>query len=289
MKTGFNDLDKIINLSEPQLILIPELIPCNDYDCNIDYLFVNNILHNIGIEQKIPSAIFSFDVDDIKTRVCNLTLEMDWSLVKATYFLEEEFEKDVIKKYRKGNKVQIPLNDYIDDEEIDFGVISEYVLSDRKIKKFENEKYNLDNSNLYIEEIENSLNYAFDSFKERCINLKKEKDIRIIGIVECIDLTQDNYSLAIKKLADLARELDIIFIVELSRKYNFINFNKNIKEYLDEFQKMIEYSDIVITPKFSYTTYNGYSDIELFVSQKDKKEIRKCELKYDMNINKIAN
>ena len=289
MRTGFDDLDSIINLSEPQLILIPELIPHNDYDCNIDYLFVNNILHNIGIEQNIPSAIFSFDVDDIKTRVCNLTLEMDWSLVKATYVLEECFEKDVIKKYRKGNKVQIPLNDYIDDEEKDYGVISEYVLSERKIKKFENEKYNLDNSNLYIEEIEDVLNFTFDNFKERCINQKKEKDIRIIGIVECIDLTQDNYSLTIKKLADLARELDVIFIVELSEKYDFINFKKNIKEYLVEFQKMIEYSDIVIIPKYSYTTHNECSDIELAISQKDKKEIRKCELKYDIKLNKIIN
>ena len=48
MKTGYYELDNIINLNKPQLIV------CSSADCVIESFFTN-VLRNISVDQKIPA------------------------------------------------------------------------------------------------------------------------------------------------------------------------------------------------------------------------------------------
>ena len=112
-------------------------------------------------------------------------------------------------------------------------------------------------------------------------------NIKVIGI-EAFYFTflRTSQDITTKKLAKLARQLDIVFIVEFALQYDFLSYyNKNMPVYMAETYDLVKNSDIVIAPLFKYLD----STILLFVSIKGDKDSKVIELKYDMNINKIVN
>ena len=78
MKTGFNDLDKFIDLNTPKVILITNLIGENEKISNVHYnrnFLLNNIMYNVGIIQDIPSAYFTDNSKYTKIEICNMILD----------------------------------------------------------------------------------------------------------------------------------------------------------------------------------------------------------------------
>lgn len=238
MKTELYDLDKIININEPQLILVDRLDIIQDSFKDADALLLN-ILSNIGIDQNIPSLLFSYFNDYNKLDIFSNRLEIDINRIEDTI---------IVKNILGPEYVRNPL-------------------TEEELKRMEQEETVLNNSNLFMEDFSNM---NFKKLKEICIKMKEEKNIKIIGINNIEKIVKKNkFSLTVKKLSDLAKELNIPIIAVISEEEGPIEKNVSLEEYIKEISKIVKKSDIVIIPKL-----DEYSILNLVISKKNEKKSR---------------
>lgn len=253
MKTELYDLDKIININEPQLILIDRLDIIQD-SFKDAYALLLNILSNIGIDQNIPSLLFSYFNDYNKLDIFSNRLEININRIEDTI---------IVKNILGPEYVRNPL-------------------TEEELKRMEQEETVLNNSNLFMEDFSNM---NFKKLKEICIKMKEEKNIKIIGINNIEKIVKKNkFSLTVKKLSDLAKELNIPIIAVISEEEGPIEKNVSLEEYIKEISKIVKKSDIVIIPKL-----DEYSILNLIISKKNEKKVEFCELVYLKDYKKISN
>lgn len=258
MKTGYYDLDNIIKLESPQLIV------CSSAD-NVIETFFTNILKNLSVDQKISALYIDNNLkkdctENIKKEreiifenkmhemeilpmllevsdnalddiVSNITM-LDRYKLMDNRIAERVLTQEEIKKLSKNNKVE--LIDIIDGKKY-IGTCELFNQEEKdKIKKAD---LLLKSSPLFLEHTES---ISLNDFKELCYEYKTSNKVNII-LLNNINTIKNSSELEIfNKLQKISKNLKITIIIGygLIKKeiISFENELENIKQkcnYID--------------------------------------------------------
>lgn len=236
MKTGFNDLDNIINLSEGELVVIASRPAMGKST------FALNILSHLALKEN--KFVLFFNLEDSKDNIIN-KLIISNSMVESEKF-------GLYNKYKK-NEIQRPNLSEDDWDRIAYGID---LLKDAPIY------------------MASDAPYSIEDICIKSTRLKREKNIDAI-IIDYLQLIQFNkkkqlsrdeeITEILRKLKVLAKILDVpvIIISQLSREcekrddkrpiiYDFTNSKKGITTYSDK---------ILFLYRDSYYNKDNKSDI----------------------------
>lgn len=236
MKTGFNDLDNIINLSEGELVVIASRPAMGKST------FALNILSHLALKEN--KGVLFFNLEDSKDNIIN-KLIISNSMVESEKF-------GLYNKYKK-NEIQRPNLSEDDWDRIAYGID---LLKDAPIY------------------MASDAPYSIEDICIKSTRLKREKNIDAI-IIDYLQLIQFNkkkqlsrdeeITEILRKLKVLAKILDVpvIIISQLSREcekrddkrpiiYDFTNSKKGITTYSDK---------ILFLYRDSYYNKDNKSDI----------------------------
>lgn len=257
MRTGFEELDKIINLEKPQLILLTGTYLIEE--------FSGDIANNVCLKQE-----------------CEV---LEIVRCKKEYMLQRMFVNEANVNYRKWYRK----NEYTNEELKRIGqcivnliegtkrlpTIIEQDMSLYDLKKVE--RLVLDYADNYADSENINTLIILDIFPLSS-NSKNSRDRR-----ESLRL--------IKNLKKISRKLRCPIIVidniETTKKYNLQNKTCNYitKEYIDNIDKINKYVDTFIITNINNGKRNIYN-----VDVYNKKDIiGSCKLKYDFNCRKFKN
>ena len=189
MKTEIEELDKILNLQNPQLILITGIE-------EIEKKFIIDLATKMALKQNIPTALFhNTEIINIKDEILSNYYKIDINKINEQRFSEKNLNKQEIKKGKKNGKIDVCI-DEINNKKI---YLPYYFLNQEQQAKLENGYKKIDNSKLYIQKIST---YEVDKFEEKCKILKMDHNIQIILIDELktINFSKTNI---FKKLREL--------------------------------------------------------------------------------------
>ena len=258
VKTGYYDLDNIIKLESPQLIV------CSSAD-NVIETFFTNILKNLSVDQKISALYIDNNLEkdcseNIKKEreiifenkmhemeilpmllevsdntlddiVSNITM-LDRYKLMDNRIAERVLTQEEIKKLSKNNKVE--LIDIIDGKKY-IGTCELFNQEEKdKIKKAD---LLLKSSPLFLEHTES---ISLNDFKELCYEYKKSNKVNII-LLNNINTIKNSSELEIfNELQKISKNLNITIIIGYSLiKKDIISFEselENIKQkcnYID--------------------------------------------------------
>ena len=236
MKTGFNDLDNIINLSKGELIVIASRPAMGKST------FVLNILSHLALKEK--KRVLFFSLEDSNNNIIN-KLIISNSIVEAEKF-------GLYNKY-KNNEIQKPNLSEDDWDRIAYGI---HILKD---------------SSIYVA---SDAPYTIEDICIKSTRLKKEKNIDAI-IIDYLQLIQFNKKKQLsrdeeiieilRKLKVLAKILDVPVIItsQLSRECEKRD-NKRpiICDFANSKKAITTYSDkILFLYRDSYYNKDNKSDI----------------------------
>lgn len=246
MKTGFKELDEIINLEKNKLILLGGRPAMGKTQFTID------IINNIALKQDIPTLFFSLESSK-EMIINNITDTLYISFIKKYKYSKEEIEDNLLAlqsnidiskikrtKMRKQN-INI-LGDILTDDEQE--------LLNKYLKQIQNSK-------LYIDD---TPKVTLEYIEEQCRNLKQTKNIGFV-VIDYLQLL--NYKDDIKKLGislkTLAAELGLTILVlsQLSRNLERRTDKRPVITDLRESKAIAGVSNIIL---FLYRT--SYYDVE---------------------------
>lgn len=231
MKTGFRDLDNIIKLNAPQLIV------CSSAYYVIE-IFLTNVLKNISVDQKISTLyidnnlmqnctediekereiIFENKMHEMQTGlmirdvsdttlddiVSNITM-LDRDQLTNNRLVESVLTQEEIKKLSKDNKIE--LIDIVDGRKY----ICKYDLfNTEERKRIKEADILLKNSPLFLKHIKK---IALDDFKELCYEYRKKNKINIIILNDIETIDHSSETEILNELRELSRKLNIIIII----------------------------------------------------------------------------
>ena len=260
MKTGFDDLDSIIQINKGDLIVVASRPAMGKST------LVLNILSNVVIKEK--KAVLLFNLESSKENIIN-KLIISNSMVEADKF-------EIYDKYQKGKIIKPELTD--DDwDRIFYGV---NILKD--VPTF----------------IGTNTPYTINDICKRSRELKPKENIELI-IIDYLQLIQFDKSKALsrdnetreilKELKILAKELNIPIIItsQLSRKTEEKNDKRPIiTDFSNTSSSILTYSNkILFLYRDSYYNESNKSNItDVIVAKNDKGEIRYNKIRMDARI-----
>lgn len=302
MKTGFYELDNIVKLNSPQLIV------CSSADYVIESFFTN-ILRNISVDQKVSTLYIDNNLkrdctesirkereilfnnkkhemeiipmlmevtdntlDDIVSSITMLDRDkiMDNRIVDCVYTQGE------IRKLSKNNTID--LIDIIDDEK--------YIVSYKLFNKEEREKIQeadllLKSSPLFLKHIES---ITLNDFKEVCFKYKTSNKTNII-ILNDINTIKDSSKLEIlKELQELSKKLNITIIIG----YNLIKKEIiSLECELENIKQKCNYIDTIFLLREG--TGEDLNILHIWVIKNKNKTLGKVSLLYLEDYKKCVN
>ena len=246
MKTGFKELDEIINLEKNKLILLGGRPAMGKTQFTID------IINNITLKQDIPTLFFSLESSK-EMIINNVTDTLYLSFIKKYKYSKEEIEDNLL-----------ALQSNIDISKIKRTKMRKQNINILGDTLTDNEQELL---NKYLEQIQNSKLYIDDKPKvtleyieEQCRILKQTKTIRFV-VIDYLQLL--NYKDDIKKLGislkTLAEELGLTILVlsQLSRNLERRTDKRPVITDLRESKAIAGVSNIIL---FLYRA--SYYDVE---------------------------
>ena len=261
MKTEYYDLDEIIKLNKPQLIV------CSSADYVIEPL-LKNILKNISIDQKISALYIDNDLMEDCTKnikkereiifenkmhemeilpmlmdvsdttrddiVSNITM-LDRYKLMDNRIVEGVLTKEEIKKLSKDNKIE--LIDVIDGKKY-FNKCDLFNIEDRE--KIKEADLLLKSSPLFLKHIEK---IALEDFKKLCYEYRRDNKINIIILNDIKTINYPSEIEILNELKELSRKLNIIIIIG----YNLIKKDTiSLETELKELKQRCDYIDTIL-------------------------------------------
>ena len=274
MKTTFKDLDKIIKLDKPQIILITSTD-------EIENVFALNLVKNIAIDENIKTALFT-DLDlenveeefkiytkDILTSICS-TIDID-KIIDSRY-LKTILTKDELEIAKTKGKAEV----LFDEDNGQKLYITKEILNNEEEKRVNESYKKINNVPLYINTV---AGITINEFKEKCRKYKSEKDIQLIVInTATINDTKVNI---LKTINELAKELEVTIIVTAP---TIENNNIPLKQELKELVELMNIADITIYLKLGNEEEKGI--VHCIIDTKENRNI--VDLLYLTEYNKFV-
>lgn len=234
MKTNLEELDKIINLDTPQLVLISGTN-------KIEKRFNISLLTDIALIQKVPTALFhnkekvnlediSYKFTDIRDKILSNYYNINISEI-SDYRLAESCLTEENTKWKEKEYV------FIDDGDLKLKLLSKENQDKLKYGHEEIEK-----SNLHIDD---KTNFTLDDFKTKCRMLKKENDVKLIVINDLEIINAPKVSI-FKKLKELSNDLNIVIIIAYSLRFDGIDLKIPLEKQISDIETIVKNSDIVL-------------------------------------------
>ncbi len=274
MKTGFNDLDQRIKLNKKQVLLI------SSRD-EIKNIFALNLVKNIAIDKKIETALFTnldlideeeqFKIytQDILTSICS---KVEINKIIDNRYLKTTLTKEELKAVKEEGKIEV----YFDKVNGQKLYITKEILNDEEEKSVYESYKKIKDAPLYISVTQE---ITINQFREKCINLKKEKNIQLI--VTSTDMISDNKVHILKALKELAKELEVLILVTIA---TIENNNIPLKQEIKELAEIMHITDITIYLETGKEEEKGI--VHCIIDTNNKKNI--VDLLYLMKYNKFV-
>ena len=274
MKTGFNDLDQRIKLNKKQVLLI------SSRD-EIKNIFALNLVKNIAIDKKIETALFTnldlideeeqFKIytQDILTSICS---KVEINKIIDNRYLKTTLTKEELKAVKEEGKIEV----YFDEVNGQKLYITKEILNDEEEKSVYESYKKIKDAPLYISVTQE---ITINQFREKCINLKKEKNIQLI--VTSTDMISDNKVHILKALKELAKELEVLILVTIA---TIENNNIPLKQEIKELAEIMHITDITIYLETGKEEEKGI--VHCIIDTNNKKNI--VDLLYLMKYNKFV-
>ena len=261
MKTGFKDLDNIIKLRSPQLIL------CVSADYVIED-FLLNIVKNISIIQK--KSVLYIDNNLIRDCTENIKKEREIIFENKKYAMEilpmlievsDNTLDDIVSSMTMLNRTKLLDNRIVEsiltqeeiiklskDNKVDLIEIDDGKKFIKPVELFKEEEkgklkeadFRIKSSPLFLEHKEG---LVLEDLKELCYKYKKENDIKCI-FVNNIDIINDyNQQEILKELHDLSKILDINLFIGKS----ILNVDEiSLEDIIKNLEVQVKYTDTIL-------------------------------------------
>lgn len=261
MKTGFKDLDNIIKLRSPQLIL------CVSADYVIED-FLLNIVKNISIIQK--KSVLYIDNNLIRDCTENIKKEREIIFENKKYAMEilpmlievsDNTLDDIVSSMTMLNRtklldnriaesiltqeeiIKLSKDNKVDLIEIDDGkkfIKPVELFNEEEKGKLKEADFRIKSSPLFLEHKEG---LVLEDLKELCYKYKKENDIKCI-FVNNIDIINDyNQQEILKELHDLSKILDINLFIGKS----ILNVDEiSLEDIIKNLEVQVKYTDTIL-------------------------------------------
>lgn len=275
MKTGFKDLDKTIKIDKPQIILITSTD-------EIENVFALNLVKNIAIDENIKTALFT-DLDlenveeefkiytkDILTSICST---VDINKIIDIRYLKTILTKDELEIARIQGKAEV----LFDEDNGQKLYITKEILNNEEEKRVNESYKKINNAPLYINTV---AGITINEFKEKCRDLKLEKDIQLI-VINTVTINDTKVNI-LKTINELAKELEVTIIVTVP---TIENNNIPLKQELKELVELMNITDITIYLKLGNEEEKGI--VHCIVDTKDTRNV--IDLIYLTKYNKFMN
>lgn len=234
MKTNLEELDKIINLDTPQLVLISGTN-------KIEKRFNISLVTDITLKQKVPTALFhnkekvnledvSYKFTDIRDKILSNYYNINISEI-SDYRLAESCLTSENTKWKEKEYV------FIDDGDLKIKLLSK---ENQDKLNFGYEKIN--KSNLYIDD---TTNFTLDEIETKCKKLKKENNIKMVVINDLEIINAPKVSI-FKKLKELSTDLNIVIIIAYSLRFDDIDLNTPLEKQISDIETIVKNSDMVL-------------------------------------------
>lgn len=274
MKTGFKDLDKTIKIDKPQIILITSTD-------EIENVFALNLVKNIAIDENIKTALFT-DLDlenveeefkiytkDILTSICST---VDINKIIDSRYIKTILTKEELETAKTKGKAEV-LFDEIEGQKL---YITKEILNNVEEKREKESCKKINNAPLYINTEEG---ITINEFKEKCRDLKLEKDIQLI-VINTVTINDTKVNI-LKTINELAKELEVTIIVTVP---TIENNNIPLKQELKELVELMNITDITIYLKLGNEEEKGI--VHCIVDTKDTRNV--IDLIYLTKYNKFV-
>lgn len=234
MKTNLEELDKIINLAPPQLVLIS--------GTNIiEKRFNISLVTDIALRQKVPTALFhnkekvnlediSYKFTDIRDKILSNYYNINISEI-SDYRLAESCLTEENTKWKEKEYV------FIDDGDLKIKLLSK---ENQDKLNFGYEKIN--KSNLYIDD---TTKFTLDEIETKCRKLKKENNIKMV-VINDLEIISSSKVTVFKKLKELSTDLNIVIIIAYSLRFDDIDLKIPLERQISDFETIVKNSDIVL-------------------------------------------
>ena len=275
MKTGFKDLDKTIKIDKPQIILITSTD-------EIENVFALNLVKNIAIDENIKTALFT-DLDlenveeefkiytkDILTSICST---VDINKIIDSRYIKTILTKEELETAKTKGKAEV----LFDETEGQKLYITKEILNNVEEKRVKESCKKINNAPLYINTEEG---ITINEFKEKCRDLKLEKDIQLI-VINTVTINDTKVNI-LKTINELAKELEVTIIVTVP---TIENNNIPLKQELKELVELMNITDITIYLKLGNEEEKGI--VHCIVDTKDTRNV--IDLIYLTKYNKFVN
>lgn len=274
MKTGFKDLDKTIKIDKPQIILITSTD-------EIENVFALNLVKNIAIDENIKTALFT-DLDlenveeefkiytkDILTSICST---VDINKIIDIRYLKTILTKDELEIARIQGKAEV----LFDEDNGQKLYITKEILNNEEEKRVNESYKKINNAPLYINTV---AGITINEFKEKCRDLKLEKDIQLI-VINTVTINDTKVNI-LKTINELAKELNVLILVTTT---TIENNNIPLKQELKELVELMNITDITIYLKLGNEEEKGI--VHCIVDTKDTRNA--IDLLYLTKYNKFV-
>ena len=274
MKTGFKDLDKTIKIDKPQVILITSTD-------EIENVFALNLVKNIAIDENIKTALFT-DLDlenveeefkiytkDILTSICST---VDINKIIDIRYLKTILTKDELEIARIQGKAEV----LFDEDNGQKLYITKEILNNEEEKRVNESYKKINNAPLYINTV---AGITINEFKEKCRDLKLEKDIQLI-VINTVTINDTKVNI-LKTINELAKELNVLILVTTT---TIENNNIPLKQELKELVELMNITDITIYLKLGNEEEKGI--VHCIVDTKDTRNA--IDLLYLTKYNKFV-
>lgn len=261
MKTGFNDLDKIIKSNKKQVILITSTD-------EIENIFALNLVKNMAIDENIKTALFTnielankeeqfrIYTKDILASICST---VNINKIIDTRYLKKVLTKEELEITKIKGKAEV----LFDKDKGQKLYITKEILDNAEEKRVKEGYRKVNDAPLYINTVEG---ITINEFKEKCRNLKLENDIQLI--VTSIAIINDTKINVFRELKELAKELDVLILVTT---LTIENNNIPLKQELKELVEIMNIADITIYLKLGNEEEKDI--VHCIVDTKNKKNI----------------
>ena len=274
MKTGFNDLDKIIKSNKKQVILITSTD-------EIENIFALNLVKNIAIDENIKTALFTnIDLEnveeefkiytkDILTSIC---LTIDINKIIDSRYLKTILTKEELEVAKTKGKAEV----LFDEDKGQKLYITKEILNNEEEKRVKESYKKINNAPLYINTV---VGITINEFKEKCRKFKLEKDIQLI-VINTVTINDTKVNI-LKTINELAKELEVTIIVTVP---TIENNNIPLKQELKELVELMNITDITIYLKLGNEEEKGI--VHCIVDTKDTRNV--IDLIYLTKYNKFV-
>ena len=234
MKTGFIEIDKIVDLDNAGLILLAGTYHFK----NESNILLLNILNNIIVGQNSPALILDFVNSNrsIKNKLLSMIAKIDIGRINSYYICKKakelgyEVKKDVGDFYcirknpnkRKPRRFGSYAYESIDGDHIlDLDNCAAMPITNKDLKRIlqARQKLKIRDKNLYIYNDELSI----QEIEQKCRKLVNDKNIKIIMInnLQSIRLDKkDTLRLVCERLSKLSKELNVPILLNSQPKQN---------------------------------------------------------------------